>query len=225
MPLVRRTRATLRSAEFGFFGVCVITRVQTPRFCGAPRSAGVFVLDFGVSRPLRTSWLTVGTALLRKWLWTSSHRKGRQALSVPANQGRTMVADRLSPPWHKAHELVQCETGRSDGSMVISAIAAGLALLAAVGALLLAWASRRRSRQRFGDVVTELDRLLTDLAERLRVALEPLVVQEPERSALWLAFDLDELLARLAQEAAERTGADAAAAQVRGAGTGNATGV
>lgn len=109
--------------------------------------------------------------------------------------------------------------------MVISAVAAGLALLAAVGALLLAWASRRRSRQRFGDVVTELDRLLTDLAERLRVALEPLVVQEPERSALWLAFDLDELLARLAQEAAERTGADAAAAQVRGAGTGNATGV
>ena len=33
-PLVRRTLATLRIAEFGFFGVVVYTRVQTPRFCG-----------------------------------------------------------------------------------------------------------------------------------------------------------------------------------------------
>ncbi len=30
-PLVRRTFATLRSAEFGFFGVVVYTRVHTPR--------------------------------------------------------------------------------------------------------------------------------------------------------------------------------------------------
>ena len=28
MLLVRRTRASLRRAEFGFFGVCVYTRVQ-----------------------------------------------------------------------------------------------------------------------------------------------------------------------------------------------------
>jgi hypothetical protein len=28
----RRTRATLRSAEFGFFGVTVFTCRQTPRF-------------------------------------------------------------------------------------------------------------------------------------------------------------------------------------------------
>jgi hypothetical protein len=107
--------------------------------------------------------------------------------------------------------------------MVISAVAAALALLAAVGALLLAWGSRRRSRQRVGDLVAELDQLLTDLAERLRVALEPLVAHEQGRSPLWLAFDLDELLARLAQEAAQRTAADAAAAQVRGIGTGHAT--
>ena len=46
-PFVRRTRATFRSAEFGFFGVVVYTRVQTPRFCGAPRSAGVFTFAFG----------------------------------------------------------------------------------------------------------------------------------------------------------------------------------
>jgi hypothetical protein len=62
--LVSRTRAILRSAEFGFFGVTVATRVQTPRRCGAatrflPTLAG---LQAGVDcffllwvRPLRTS--------------------------------------------------------------------------------------------------------------------------------------------------------------------------
>ncbi len=47
MPLVSRTRATLRSAEFGFFGVWVYTRVQTPRFCGQDCRAGLAVLYFG----------------------------------------------------------------------------------------------------------------------------------------------------------------------------------
>ena len=55
MPFVSRTRATFRRAEFGFFGVCVNTRVQTPRRCGAPASAGVFVFDFWATRPLLTS--------------------------------------------------------------------------------------------------------------------------------------------------------------------------
>src|SRR5215216_5929839 len=79
MPFERRTRATLRRAEFGFFGVCVRTWVQTPRFCGEPflpstlrrrlecelklkRKAGApDFFDFG-ERPLRTSWLMVGIA-------------------------------------------------------------------------------------------------------------------------------------------------------------------
>src|SRR6185503_6520400 len=60
MPLVRRTRATLRSAEFGFFGVWVKTRTQTPRFCGLTCSAGLFVLVTIFLRPCRTSWLIVG---------------------------------------------------------------------------------------------------------------------------------------------------------------------
>ena len=34
IPFVSRTRAILRSAEFGFFGVVVLTWVQTPRRCG-----------------------------------------------------------------------------------------------------------------------------------------------------------------------------------------------
>src|SRR4051794_15226308 len=60
MPFVSRTRATFRSAEFGFFGVWVKTRTHTPRFCGLLCSAGLFVLVRTLSRPLRTSWLIVG---------------------------------------------------------------------------------------------------------------------------------------------------------------------
>src|SRR5919199_620607 len=62
MPLVRRTRATLRSAELGFLGVVVYTRVHTPRRWGLPLSAGVLVLPTLSSRPLRTSCWIVGTA-------------------------------------------------------------------------------------------------------------------------------------------------------------------
>jgi hypothetical protein len=53
--LVSRTRATLRSAEFGYLGVCVYTRVQTPRRCGEACRAGDAVLYRGAVRPLRTS--------------------------------------------------------------------------------------------------------------------------------------------------------------------------
>jgi hypothetical protein len=52
--------ATFRSAEFGFFGVVVYTRVHTPRFCGLFCSAGTLLFDTGALRPLRTSWLIVG---------------------------------------------------------------------------------------------------------------------------------------------------------------------
>jgi hypothetical protein len=36
MAFVNLTRATFRNAEFGFLGVWVYTRTQTPRFCGHP---------------------------------------------------------------------------------------------------------------------------------------------------------------------------------------------
>src|SRR6202042_261465 len=69
MPFVRRTRATFRKAEFGFFGVVVCTRVQTPRRCGAATfflrplpdlRPGVASFFGGALRPLRISWLVVG---------------------------------------------------------------------------------------------------------------------------------------------------------------------
>ena len=46
IPVVRRTLATLRSAEFGFLGVNVMTLVHTPRLCGEAFKAGDLVLDF-----------------------------------------------------------------------------------------------------------------------------------------------------------------------------------
>src|ERR1700757_4744864 len=61
IEFVKRTRATLRSAEFGFFGVCVYTRMHTPRFSGQPANAGDFVLVRIPSRPIRTSCENVGT--------------------------------------------------------------------------------------------------------------------------------------------------------------------
>ena len=60
IPFVKRTRATLRSAEFGFLGVAVYTRVQTPRFCGHSFKAGESDLRTKDLRPLRTNWLIVG---------------------------------------------------------------------------------------------------------------------------------------------------------------------
>ena len=57
-PFVSRTRATLRRAEFGFFGVVVYTRVQTPRFCGFRCRAGALFFFDCALRPFRTSFGT-----------------------------------------------------------------------------------------------------------------------------------------------------------------------
>src|SRR5262245_18577982 len=88
MPLDRRTRATLRSAEFGFLGVWVNTRVHTPRRWGAPLSAGVLTFDVFDWRPLRTSWEIVGTRYLaaderRVARWAD---RGRRGASRPTGQ-------------------------------------------------------------------------------------------------------------------------------------------
>src|SRR5438477_880461 len=59
-PFVNRTFATLRSAEFGFFGVRVITCTHTPRRCGQLASAGDFDFTDTFRRPFRINWLIVG---------------------------------------------------------------------------------------------------------------------------------------------------------------------
>src|SRR6266545_4073435 len=84
MPLVSFTRATLRSAEFGFFGVVVYTRVHTPRRCGLPFRAAVFCLATLSWRPLRTSCWIVGIDRLSsrvRCVWPC-------ASAVPVTRGR-----------------------------------------------------------------------------------------------------------------------------------------
>src|ERR671910_3499768 len=82
--LVSRTRQTLRRAEFGFLGVVVYTRVQTPRRCGAATfflrplpdfKPGVASFFLGALRPLRTSWEVVGI------------RRGMVAAAQPRERG------------------------------------------------------------------------------------------------------------------------------------------
>ena len=46
MPLDSRTRAILRNAELGFFGVMVLTCRHTPRLCGQAFKAGDLVFFF-----------------------------------------------------------------------------------------------------------------------------------------------------------------------------------
>src|ERR1044072_2102071 len=91
MPPEIRTRATLRSAEFGFLGVVVYTRVHTPRRCGAAMRflrpwpdfrPGVETFFFGLVRPLRTSWLMLGMrrerlAARARWLSVAFGRAHR----------------------------------------------------------------------------------------------------------------------------------------------------
>src|SRR3979490_2217326 len=95
-----RTRATFRSAELGFFGVVVYTRVQTPRRWGAPFRAGVLVLLSLVSRPLRTNCWIVGTLPLRilaltGWLsgmnLRADLRTGARSVHEPAAHARGLL--------------------------------------------------------------------------------------------------------------------------------------
>jgi hypothetical protein len=99
MPPEMRTRATLRRAEFGFLGVVVYTRVQTPRRWGAATFFLRPLPDFrpGVDsflllgvRPVRTSWLVVGMRsrmVAAGRLRTGRGRGGAGAASGPRRGG------------------------------------------------------------------------------------------------------------------------------------------
>src|SRR5215213_8006358 len=104
IPFVSRTRAILRSAEFGFFGVTVATRVQTPRLWGAATAflrpcpdlrPGVVVFFLGRLRPLRTSWFVFGTAAHGSGLPPLGRGRGG---ARSASDRRRRPAPRRSPP-------------------------------------------------------------------------------------------------------------------------------
>src|SRR5215213_10190817 len=95
MPFVSRTRATLRSAEFGFFGVWVNTRTQTPRFCGLSCNAGLLVFVTTFERPFRTSWLIVGTV---EPLQSRTPLRTRKNVNTPHGNASRRPTDRCSRP-------------------------------------------------------------------------------------------------------------------------------
>ena len=98
MPEVSRTRATLRSAEFGFFGVVVKTRVHTPRRCGEPFRAGVLVFSAFDSRPLRTSWAIVGTRVPSETFRSKNRYNGLSERAERARSQRMRLAGPMSGP-------------------------------------------------------------------------------------------------------------------------------
>src|SRR6516164_10818190 len=92
--LVKRTRATFRSAEFGFFGVCVYTRMQTPRFSGQPINAGDLVLLRIPSLPMRTSCANVGTVVpLFEFFGISYKSNQNLELMTPSIRAQTHFAN------------------------------------------------------------------------------------------------------------------------------------
>jgi hypothetical protein len=87
--LVSRTRAIFRIAELGFFGVLVVTFVQTPRLNGDGKNTGRFLsvlnerrratafgFRFTFDRFRRTSWFMVGISI--KNLGAPRQARGKQ---------------------------------------------------------------------------------------------------------------------------------------------------
>ena len=99
---------------------------------------------------------------------------------------------------------------------MVAAISACAALLAFVLALLIARTIRARSDHRFEVVLGKLDDHLSGISATLeRVVDRAESVRARAVDELGLTVDFDELLRHIAAEAASRTGADAAAVQVR----------
>src|SRR3954463_10522096 len=111
MPPEMRTRATLRSAEFGFLGVVVYTRVQTPRRCGA---ATFFLRPLPDFRPGVASFLVFGCRPLRISCEVVGMR--RETLAVEGGRDRWISPPRRwprgtrRPAWTPA---IRARAGRS----------------------------------------------------------------------------------------------------------------
>jgi GAF domain-containing protein len=100
--------------------------------------------------------------------------------------------------------------------MVIAVVAVAVSGAVALLALLLAQRDRARTRYRLHVVVRELDASLGAIARTLESSVARAEAAQAHPRDLGLTLDLDEMLMRLAREAAARTGAEAAAVRVRG---------
>src|SRR5215472_7084578 len=104
---VRRTRATLRRAEFGFFGVWVYTRMHTPRFSGQPISAGDLVLETIPSLPIRTSCENVGTVFPRFVIFSGGPSQKAAATNPHARRQMAVTLAWRAAKNARAHEQAQ----------------------------------------------------------------------------------------------------------------------
>src|SRR5699024_8782018 len=102
MPLDSLTRATFRSAEFGFFGVVVYTRVQTPRRCGEPLRAGVAFFSALSRQRLRTDcWMAGTTYFLLLSAWVSWCPMAPTSRPAAGQHARSLLNYAASPGgWH-----------------------------------------------------------------------------------------------------------------------------
>ena len=100
--------------------------------------------------------------------------------------------------------------------MVIAVVAAAASGGVALFAVFLVRRDRARTRRRLRAVIRELDASLGAIARTLESSLQRAETAPGHPRDLGLTLDLDEMLMRLAREAAARTGAEAAAVRVRG---------
>jgi GAF domain-containing protein len=99
----------------------------------------------------------------------------------------------------------------------MTAVIAVLAVTAvACSSALFVHRSRSRSRRRLEKLVRELDLALGAIVRTLEGALQRAEGGPGTSRDLGLTLDLDDMLMRIAREAATRTGAEAAAVRVRG---------
>src|SRR3954453_736418 len=110
MPLVRRTRATLRRAEFGFFGVVVYTRGQTPRLCGHSSSAGTWLRAATGWRALRINGLIVGIRALLPFNLVVGTPDARRCKNPPSKRKLRLVRVNRQTPSEKARVRL-CRSG------------------------------------------------------------------------------------------------------------------
>src|SRR5579872_7310843 len=153
IPFVSRTRAIFRSAEFGFFGVIVETRVQTPRRCGAPWRAGVFVLSRLDVRPLRMSWLTVG---MEKGSLQTKGRRARSPSRTGGHGSKAAARPKLAPELRFRRVACTARAGSPstvDGGGIMTAIAFIPGLVVAAAVVVLAFRAKARADERLRRVL------------------------------------------------------------------------
>ncbi|GGH34608.1 hypothetical protein GCM10011364_00550 [Mangrovimonas yunxiaonensis] len=95
LPFVNLTLATLRIAEFGFFGVVVYTRVQTPRLCGHESKAADLLFLVILALPFRTNCEIVGIYFYIKLFKPSLLRAAKVEIKINFSNVITLIFKQL----------------------------------------------------------------------------------------------------------------------------------